>query len=229
MKKNLIQTQQHHPHLAGPIQHGQDTPSTLTGLGHPAAHGGAARHPTLREDNRSQRDDLPQAQSHRRARGRKLPLFDRWQCFRGGPRRPQRLILVAQALMLVADLVVAGAPCLLPCHGLLDSMALLVDRLTATTDLLGALRNRTPAATQNHRRIANPRCHWETNQAVSLACSGLEPLRYTRLTSVTRAKLSTSILQKHDVLRQCQNVPPSTKQDGKKINALRDRSDASAR
>src|SRR6266702_2409145 len=141
MKKNLIQTPQHHPHLAGPIQHGQDTPSTRTGLGHPAAHGGAARHPTLREDKRSPRDDLPQAPSHRSARGRKRPLFDRRPCFRGRPRRPQRLMLVAHALMLVTDLVIARAAWLLPCHGLLDSTALVVDRLTATTNLLGALRN----------------------------------------------------------------------------------------
>src|SRR5205814_1277107 len=58
-------------------------------------------------------------------------------------------------------------------HGLLDSAALLVDRFTATADLLGTLRNRAPAPAQNRRCIANPRCHRETKHGCEPRLLGL--------------------------------------------------------
>jgi hypothetical protein len=116
----------------------------------------------VREDDGSQRDELAQAQPHRRARGRTRLLCRLREGFRGGPSRPQRLILVTEALILAAQLVVTRATRLLTCYGVLDSAALLVHRLTAAPHFRRTLSNRTPVSPSNRCCIANPRGDRET-------------------------------------------------------------------
>jgi hypothetical protein len=74
----------------------------------------------------------------------------------GGPSRPQRLILVTSARMLVAQCVVTRATRLLTCYGWRDSAALLVHRLTAAPHCRRTLRHRTPVSPYNRCGMANP-------------------------------------------------------------------------
>src|SRR5467141_3739 len=125
------------------------------------------------QNNGEQRDKLGQAQPHGRAGDGKLLLGRLRQFFGGGPSRPQGFILVTPALVFFPQLVVARATRLLPGHHLFNSATLLIDRLTATANLLGTLRNRAPTAAQNCCCITNPRGHRETKHGCEPRLLGL--------------------------------------------------------
>ena len=109
MEKDFIQAQHQHPPLTALIEYRQQSPSSAARLGDPASHCRPTWDAPLRQENGQQEDDLTQTQAHRRARRRKLLLFDLGQLLRSDPGLPQGLVFRAQALIVDPQRLVTDA------------------------------------------------------------------------------------------------------------------------
>src|SRR5262249_3645747 len=109
-----------------------------------------------REKNGQQRDDLPQAQAQRGARGGKRALLGpgKWLCT--SPRIPQRLGVSAQARILSPQRRVNELPPPLVGDRLRDALGVVVARCAAVASLLSVPGHGAPAPTEDRCSVANP-------------------------------------------------------------------------